>query len=128
MCEHKTESIEIIFNKMNNIFYKLYLMFLDFVLPYLTNLNKEMQAEKPKIYSMYSSVELVFKTILEFIVEKNCFKENQNLFEINYRNPHNLVSLKNLYLGGACIAYISSHTDIPHIELQKFKISCLSFY
>lgn len=128
MFEHKTETVEIIFNKMNNIFYKLYLMFLDFVLPYLTNLNKEMQAEKPKIYSLYSSVELVYKTILEFIIKDSCLVESRNLFEINYKNPHNLISIENLHLGGACMAYISSHNDIPQAELQKFKTSCLAFY
>jgi hypothetical protein len=54
-ANNKNEAAEIIFNRMHDVFSKLYLQFLDFILPYLTDLNKEMQLKTPKIHILYSS-------------------------------------------------------------------------
>jgi hypothetical protein len=62
--------VELIFNELQNVFNKLYLQFLDFILSYLTDLNKEMKAEKSKIYLLYSKVESVYKSIL-LLIEMN---------------------------------------------------------
>jgi DNA-binding ferritin-like protein (Dps family) len=74
--------VELIFNELQNVFNKLYLQFLDFILSYLTDLNKEMKAEKSKIYLLYSKVESVYKSILEMFMKKGSVERaNQEVKE-----------------------------------------------
>jgi hypothetical protein len=127
IAANRHESVQLIFNKLQNVFNKFYLQFLDFILPYLTDLNKEMQAEKPKIYLLYSKVESVYKSILEMFIKK-IHLEKTPLHEVNYKNPHNILPLQDIYLGGAITAYIASHANMPEAELNKFRLSCLECY
>lgn len=55
---------------IQNVYQKLYLYFLDYILPMVTDLNLEMQSEKPKIYLLYSKVETLFKTVIEMFITK----------------------------------------------------------
>jgi hypothetical protein len=74
--------VELIFNKLQNVFNKLYLQSLDFILPYLTDLNKAVKAEKSKIYLLYSKVESVYKSILEMFMKKGSVERaNQEVKE-----------------------------------------------
>lgn len=86
-----------------------------------------MQSENPKIYTLYSRVETVLKTILEMFIRKQHLAKN-SVYEINHRNPHILLPLNEVYLGGVVTAYIKTNKDIPEHELDKFKLSCLQFY
>lgn len=54
-----------IHQKLSNPINELYLHFLNFILPILTNLNIEFQSQKPKIHCIYSNMERTYKTILE---------------------------------------------------------------
>jgi hypothetical protein len=84
------EAAEIIFNKMHDVFSKLYLQFLDFILPYMTDHNKEMQLKTPKIHILYSRVECVYKTIREMFTKKEYLQKTLPLSNIDYKNPHNI--------------------------------------
>lgn len=124
----KSESANIIYNKFQNVFYKLYLQFLDYILPYMTDLNKQMQSEKPQIYILFEKVQLVYKTVLEFFIKPECFKTKEYAL-IDYKNPHNLLDLNEIYLGGNVTSYLCNNIDnIPVVELTKFKLTCLKFY
>lgn len=48
---------------------ELYLEFLRFALPIFTDLNKEMQAEKPKLYLLYDQIFTAYVTILECFIQ-----------------------------------------------------------
>lgn len=51
---------ENILTKLRDPTTKLFLQFLDFILPFFTNLNKEMQSESPKIHLIYKNVTNIF--------------------------------------------------------------------
>lgn len=123
---NKDPALEIL-SALKNIFNKMYLQFLDFILPYITDLNKEMQAEKPKIYTLYSRVESVYRSILEMFIKKESL-ELTPLESINYKNPDNLLPMEQIYFGGGVIATLTSMPDIPPAELDKFRTSCVMFY
>jgi hypothetical protein len=125
--DNKLESAVAIYNKMQNVFSKLYLLFLDYILPYITDLNREMQSEKPKIYTLYSRVESVLTTILDMFIRKHYLEKN-SVYEIDHWDPYILLPLNEVYLGGTVTEYIKTHKDIPEQELDKFKLSCLKFY
>ncbi|CAH1977513.1 unnamed protein product [Acanthoscelides obtectus] len=48
---------------------ELYLEFLRFALPIFTDLNKELQAEKPKLYLLYDQIYTAYVTILECFIQ-----------------------------------------------------------
>lgn len=125
--DKKVNSAESINNMLQNIFQKMYLLFLDHILPTVINLNLEMQAEKPKIFLLYSNVEILYRTVLEMFVKPTVI-EREDLCNIDFKNPHNLLPLGEIYLGGAVSAYILENHDLPKSELEKFRISCLQFY
>lgn len=62
LIDKKAESI---FFKLSNKFTILYLHFLDFVLPMLTNLNLLFQSQSPQIHTVYSKVSTTYKAILD---------------------------------------------------------------
>ncbi|RZB39756.1 hypothetical protein BDFB_013214 [Asbolus verrucosus] len=50
VSKHDILACDNILQKLNDPVTKLFLYFLDFVLPFFNNLNKEMQAESPKLH------------------------------------------------------------------------------
>lgn len=54
--------------------------------------------------------------------------ETEEFYKIDVSNPHNLKEIENLDLGGAVLAFLNKHKDIPFNELSKFRLTCLSFY
>lgn len=114
---------------MQNIFCKLYLQFLDFILPYVVDLNKEMQSEKPKIYKLYGSIETAYKVILQLFIKDSVYETNkESFYKINIHSPHNLKKIEDIDLGATVLIYILQHPDIPAEELTKFRLTCLAFY
>ena len=59
---------ENILQKLNNPFTKLYLQFLDFVLPIFNSLNLQIQSESPQVHTQYKTVSQAFRTLLECYV------------------------------------------------------------
>lgn len=125
--EPKNELANLINDKLQNLFSKLYLQFLDFILPLITNLNKEMQSEKPKIFKLFNSVKTVYISILDLFIKKSVLRSKE-YYNINVLNPQNFKQLEEIDLGGSVMAYLVQHDDIPPEELQKFRLTCLSFY
>ncbi|CAH1114743.1 unnamed protein product [Psylliodes chrysocephalus] len=99
-----------------------------YILPYITNLNLEMQSEQPKVHLLYSKIKELFQIILEMFDTPKYLNNNKDDYtKIDYKNPANLLPLENIYLGGAVTAFILEN-DIPENELKKFRITCLEFY
>nr|CAI5822412.1 unnamed protein product [Callosobruchus analis] len=101
---------------------KLYLEFLLYVLPFFTKLNLLMQSEKPLIHVIYKEVTNIVKTLLECYIEDNVLSNN-NVFDIDYMNPHNFLPIESMYFG----AYINTSSCSPNI-LRSIKLKCLEFY
>lgn len=59
-----------IWKKLKNPFFFLYLKFLEFVLPLIVDRNKKFQSEKPQIHSLYTEMEGMYCTILEFYIDE----------------------------------------------------------
>ncbi|CAH2009382.1 unnamed protein product [Acanthoscelides obtectus] len=111
-----------ILNDLKDPLTKAFLLFLQFVLPLFNNLNREMQAEKPKIHSLYSSISSSYKVLLEYFIKRDVI-ESQPLKAINYRDPGNFLPLEELYLG-AKIPLLMLDRD-SNLTLRK---RCLEFF
>ncbi|XP_050065670.1 E3 SUMO-protein ligase KIAA1586-like [Aphis gossypii] len=114
-----------IYQKLSNPINELYLHFLNFILPILTNLNIEFQSQKPKIHYIYSNMERTYKTILESYMKYDYIK-NTDTPHIQYRNPSNFLPLDKLYLGAHCMAELSKNL-LSKTDKDIFLTNCLNF-
>lgn len=88
----------------------------------------EFQAEAPKIHLLYDNISSAYKTILECYIKKEVL-DSKDISEIQYRNPHNFVSLEDLYLGPKVNGqFHRSNVIITAKEKHDIKLRCLDFY
>ncbi|CAH1383553.1 unnamed protein product, partial [Tenebrio molitor] len=79
---------ENIFAKLQDPTTKLFLQFLDFILPLFNQLNLEMQSESPKIHVVYKNICNVLRTIYECFLKRN-YIQSTEIENIDPKNPHN---------------------------------------
>ncbi|XP_068232268.1 SCAN domain-containing protein 3-like [Palaemon carinicauda] len=119
---------ETILQRLNDPITKLYLEFLDHVLPFFCDLNKEMQAQDPKIYTLKARISAVLFTILECYL-KPSYLNSTPLDKVRVRDPGNFLPLEDIYLGGRVTATLQATQNIIQKEyLHNFRLRCLDFY
>lgn len=106
---------------------QLFLQFLDFVLGIFNDLNKQMQAEKPKIHVLYSSVCNTLRTLYD------CFLKRDYLIataieNIDFISPRNLLSIDEVYFGASVQNTLLSSQDLTSQQKSFFKVTCMQFY
>ncbi|KAJ8980514.1 hypothetical protein NQ317_007934 [Molorchus minor] len=123
-CSNNREDkqADIILQSLNNSTCKLYLQFLEYILPLFVNLNRQMQSENPQISNIYSSITTVVKTILDCFIKPEVLR-NASLYDIDYKNLRNMLPLEQMYFGAA----VASNSLDEH-QLHSLKTNCLSFY
>lgn len=65
----KNDQAQLIYKQINNVFNYLFLLFLKMILPYFTDLNKEMQSETSKIHELYGKIANLCRCIMEMFVK-----------------------------------------------------------
>ncbi|XP_068990425.1 zinc finger BED domain-containing protein 5-like [Neodiprion pinetum] len=126
--EDKVLAADMILSRLKEKYVKIHLQFLEYVLPYFTNLNLEMQSEETKIHQLYSRVSTVYKTLLNCFL-KSDYVRNTAVERIVFDNPHNFVVIEEVYLGAKVTASISNGSHGLSLEqLSDFRLRCLQFY
>ncbi|KYN29921.1 hypothetical protein ALC57_00622 [Trachymyrmex cornetzi] len=126
----KIQASENIHKKLQDPLNKIYLEFLEYILPVFTSMNMEFQAEKPKIHLLHDNISSAYKTILECYIRKEILA-SQDINEIQYRNPRNFAPIDNLYLGpkvNGQLHRLELDEKITAQEKQDIKLRCLDFY
>lgn len=124
--EDNLEKASKILKKLNNPLFKLYLQFLQFILPLFNDLNREMQSEKPKIHILYERLESLYKLLLKNYIKPK-YLEETSIENIQFKNPVNFLQNNSIYLGGKIHAYID-HCGISNSVKHEFINNCLLFY
>lgn len=107
---------------------KLFLQFLDFVLPVFNNLNKEMQSESPQIHAIYKRVSEVLKTLFDCFLDRT-YLRNTSLENVDFKNPRNFLKIENMYFGASVTRTLPVlGAQISHHEIEFFRLRCLDFY
>lgn len=75
----------------------LFLKFLEFILPIVTDRNEEFQSEIPKVYTIYSQINGIFRTIIHLYFNPDYIVDTP-LLQIQYRVPANFIPLEKIYL------------------------------
>lgn len=116
-----------IFANLTDPLTKLYLHFLEFVLPMLVDLNVIFQSTKPKIHELYYKMEVVYKMILECYMKPE-YLNSTDISKIQYRNPINFLPSEKIYLGGTCTVALENNNLISKTAQEQFRTNCLNFY
>lgn len=113
-------SVAVRFSESIPLANKHFLQFINDVLPYFNNLNLKMQSESPQISYLYPNVKSLIKTILYRFIKRHIIDKTA-IFDIGYKNPRNVLPIKEMYFGSAI-----STIDKKYLELVKLKF--LEFY
>lgn len=104
----------------------IFLQFLDFVLPLFTNLNKEMQAEHPKIHVLYPNICQILKTLFDCFLKRD-YLSVTSIENVDFKNPRNFLKLEDIYYG-ALVNNTILNENLNHEQLNLFRVRCLDFY
>lgn len=106
----------------------LFLEFLDFLLPLFTDLNKEMQAEHPKIHNLYEKITGTLKTIFDCFLKRE-YLTSTPIENVDFKNPRNFMDIDAVYYGAAASnTLLSSSANLNSDQVNLFKCRCLDFY
>ena len=93
------ENVRYIDKFLNDGSFQLYLEFLEYILPIIvTNINQEFQAEKPKIYLLYSRMEIFSRLVLSNYMDKN-YVRNSEISKIAFKDPKYFRNDTAMYVG-----------------------------
>ncbi|KAH6935967.1 hypothetical protein HPB50_011869 [Hyalomma asiaticum] len=126
--EHRLLAAESILEKLNDPSTKLYLQFLEYVSPFFTNLNEEMQAQDMRIHLLHEKVSAVLKCILECCMKRD-YLEATPLPDVQYKDPSKFVPINEMYVGTKPTAALASgmHGLDAH-QIRSFWLRCLQFF
>ena len=110
----KDYSVEKISETLSDPHAKLYFLFLDFVLPKVTEINQYFQSEKVIIGDVYDKMELMYKELL-YCFLKRLYVDKTDLWEIEPENENEFFGLNSLYLGVKILQELSKKDKFqPH--------------
>jgi hypothetical protein len=117
---------ETIHNRLSDPIILCYLEFLEYVLPFVVDINLEFQSQEPKVHLLHERMSDMYKTILEFYIKPNCLEKD--LETVQYANPANFVHLENVYLGPKVTAnFCNNEFNFSDRDKSEFRKRCLDF-
>lgn len=111
---------------LNNPIYKMYLEFLEFILPTLVNFNLEFQSATPKVYLLHSRLIDAHIFILQCYIKPEVLLHTE-VEKLQYRNPINFLPNDEIYIGPK-VAVSLTQNVINANQLSSFRTNCLNFY
>lgn len=121
-----------ILNALKNPVFKLYLLFLSYVLDLITKLNVEMQSEGSKLPLVHDRFTTLYKVILKNYIKPEIISKNVDcIHTINVNHPHNHLDLKLIYCGAKSEAFLQTEIEkgtISQSDNLNFLKHILSFY
>ncbi|KAG0420405.1 hypothetical protein HPB47_003508 [Ixodes persulcatus] len=106
---------------------KLFLEFVDFILPSFTNLNRLMQSERPQLHIFREAASTSVRTIMDCYLQ-GPYVRSTPVEDIQYKNPTYFVPLEQMYLGANVAMSLSSPSlKVSQEQVRFFKLRCLEF-
>lgn len=115
---------------LNNPEYKMYMLFLSYVLDLVTKLNIELQSETSKVPILLERMSTFYKSLLRNFIKAEVTK-NTEFDRINVEYPHNFKEIDTVYCGGKSDAFILDSirkNKTSQTVIGNFKRHVLSFY
>ncbi|KAI4455636.1 hat family dimerization domaincontaining protein-related [Holotrichia oblita] len=112
--------------KLNDPTTKMFLQFLEFVLAFFNNLNKEMQSESPKLYKLYKNITQILQSIFDCFIKREYLKKT-GIENVEYTNPSNYLPIEEIYYG-ANVSKSLLELNLAGDQITFFGLRCLHFY
>lgn len=114
-----------ILEALKNPVFKLYLLYLKYVLDIVNRLNLEFQSEDLKLHVLQSRISTLVRTLIRNYVKKEHLLDD--LDKTNFSNPRVFLKLEEIYYGAEVEQFILK-TEINRNDLLGFRTKCLNFY
>lgn len=121
----RLHSVEKIYQTLSDPYTKLYFLFLDFILPKVTQINEFFQSDKVIIAEVYDKMEYMYKEILYSFLKRPYIDQN-NLENVDPENQNYFLELNVLYLGVKVLNELNSDQLRPDLK-QFFLQKCREF-
>lgn len=110
-----------------NPHFKLYFLFLDYILPKFTKFNLLFQSQTPNIHVLHNEIQLLYKDFLSCYM-KPTYLKTIDLQDLDPESTAFMLPLSSLYLGVAVTTELIKPEILANKELvQHFLRKCLAF-
>ncbi|XP_023310301.1 zinc finger protein 862-like [Anoplophora glabripennis] len=119
-----------ILNALRNPVYKLYILFLSYVLDLIVKVNLEMQSETSKFPILLERMTLFYNVVMKNYIKRETLKST-SLHLINVSHPHNYLDLKSIYCGAKTEAFLQVESEkgsVSEKDAESFLKHVLAFY
>lgn len=124
--EDKLHVTDAILNNLNNPVFKIYLIFLSYILDIINKMNLNFQGEGTQIHILHTQFTTLYKNVLRNYIQKGIV-DKIDLSQINPTNPDYYLKLEDIYMGANVQLFLNDHSICPE-ELNKIRINILNFY
>lgn len=118
------ENASAILSAMKNPIFKLYFLFLSYVLDLINKLNLEFQSEKLRVHKISETTLSLYRTILSNYIQKGCIAAQSNLYSLDASDPRNFLPLEMIYYGAKCEIFLLDKKE--EIEKATYTLSKLN--
>lgn len=127
--EDNLQAAATLLNSLLNPIYKLYFLFLSYVLSLVNKINLEFQSESPQLFALNYKINSLFKTITKNFMKKSYVDEFNTLRAIDPSNQAEYLPLNSIYVGAKSQLHIDENTQIiDENYLNDFRKKCLDYY
>lgn len=127
VVEDNLQAAATLLNALNNPIYKMYFLFLSYILPLVNQINLEFQSAKPKLFTFNYKVYSLFKNITKNYMNKVYIDSCNTMENIDPSNEAEFLELGKIYVGAKCQIYTDT-IALSGNELKAFRQRCLQYY
>ena len=114
--DEKTNRVKNLVNAFNQPFSKLYLMFVQSVIPIFDSFNNFLKAEEPLIYALYHSTLCLYRSLLSRFILLEVTSESDDVLSIDLEHPDILKGFNSIFIGPMTNQYASNSDIIGTFE------------
>lgn len=120
--EEKLVAAENLFHELNDVWLRLYYLFLDWVLPKVVKMNEYFQSEKVVITVLHSKMVEIFTELLSTYMNPHVIMKNRDLNNLQPDNEQYFLPLSQIYLGVSVMLKLQEKQ--MQAEPKKYRIFC----
>lgn len=127
--EDSLPSSKSILNALRNPTYKLYFLFLKYILKLTTSLNEEFQAEDPKLPYLYDKITSLYAVVLKNFIKAELFPNTADFQHIDFLNIEYYLPVDQIYCGALCDSFLKDkNNNLSNDDIKSFKIHVRNCY
>lgn len=124
--EDKLHVTSAILDNLRNPIFKIYLLFLSYILDIINKMNLTFQGEGTQIHVLHTRFTNLYKTVLKNYIKRSII-DKIDLSKISPTNSDYYLKIEDIYMGAKVQLFLDNYS-ICQNELKKVRINVLNFY